>query len=310
MQEERRNIWEAGLKMSADYAASALAAGDYARIVAARTTHLVRDAQTRHGCSPTVTAALGRLLTGAGLMSLQLSGRERTILQINCEGPVRGLIAEAATGGRLRGYPLRPRAELPLNERGKFDVAGIVGRGYLHVTRVYDTGQPYTSAVPLVSGEIGEDLAHFFARSEQLPTVVAVGVLANPAGVVAAGGILAHLMPGANPEIVDALEAAARGLPQVTTLVREGATPEDLVRELAGALDPRVTHVQPLSFHCRCDRSRVAKAIVGLGSDQLKQMARADNDTEATCDFCGKRYYFSPAEVAEILAQSSLAAEE
>jgi molecular chaperone Hsp33 len=296
--------------MSPDYAASALAAGDYARIVAARTTHLVRDAQSRHGCSPTVTAALGRLLTGAALMGLQLGGRERTVLQVNCEGPVRGLIAEAAPGGRIRGYPLRPRAELPLNDRGKFDVSGIVGRGYLHVTRVYDTGLPYTSAVPLASGEIGEDLAHYFARSEQLPTVVAVGVLANPAGVVAAGGILAHLMPGAQPEVVDVLEAAAHDLPQITSLVRDGLTPEDLVRRLAGALSPRITHVQPLSFHCPCDRGRVTKAIVGLGREQLREMAQSDEDTEATCDFCGRRYYFSPAEIAEILALSAQAAEE
>lgn len=296
--------------MSPDYAASALAAGDFARIVAARTTHLVRDAQARHGCSPTVTAALGRLMTGAALMGLQLGGRERTVLQVNCDGPVRGIVAEAAPGGRIRGYPLRPRAELPLNKRGKFDVAGIVGRGYLHVTRVYDTGLPYTSAVPLASGEIGEDLAHYFARSEQVPTVVAVGVMANPAGVVAAGGILAHLMPGAQPGVIDALEDSARRLPQITALVREGLTPEDLVRELAGALAPRITHVQPLSFYCPCDRSRVIKAIVGLGSDQLREMSQSDEDAEATCDFCGKRYYFSPAEIGEILTQSARAAHD
>lgn len=293
--------------MSADYCASALAAGDYARIVAARSTNLVREAQSRHGCSPTVTAALGRLMTGAALMGVALTGRERTVLQINCTGPVRGLIAEASPGGRIRGYPLRPRAELPLNHRGKFDVAGIVGKGYLHVTRVYETGLPYTSAVPLVSGEIGEDLTHYFARSEQVPSVVAVGVLANPAGVIAAGGLLAHLMPGAQPDVIDALESAARELPQMTTLVRDGLTPEDMVRRLAERLGVRVTHAQPITFACPCDRSRVIKAIVGLGMEQLRQMAASDDDTEATCDFCGQRYYFSPAEIGEILAQAKQA---
>ncbi|MBV8597087.1 MAG: Hsp33 family molecular chaperone HslO, partial [Candidatus Eremiobacteraeota bacterium] len=134
--------------MPSDYAAAALAAGDSVRIVAARTTSVVASAQQRHGCSPTVTAALGRLLTGAALMGSFLKGRERITLQVNGTGPVRGIVAEASAGGRVRGYPLRPRAELPLNPAGKFDVGGVIGEGYLHVTRSFDTGQPYTSAVP------------------------------------------------------------------------------------------------------------------------------------------------------------------
>jgi len=295
--------------MAPDYAASALAAGDYARIVAARTTLLVRDAQARHGCSPTVTAALGRLLTGAALLGVNLRGRERLTLQINCDGPVRGLIGEAATGGRVRGFPARPRAELPLNNRGKFDVGGVVGSGFLHVTRIFETGLPYTSAVPLKTGEIGEDIAYYFARSEQVPSVVALGVLANPAGVVAAGGVLAQLMPGADEWVVDALERGANQLGQVTSHLRDGRTPEDMIRHVAGALEPRVTHVQPLSFACSCDRGRVAKAIIGLGFQQLKEMAEADDDTEATCDFCGKRYYFSPAEIGDILDRATRAGE-
>jgi len=296
--------------MTPDYAASAIAAGNCARIVAARTTNLVREAQARHGCSPTVTAALGRLLTGAALVGVALNGRERVSMQINCDGPVRGLTAEAFAGGRVRGYPGRARVELPLTARGKFDVRGIVGSGFLHVTRIYETGLPYTSAVPLASGEIGEDLAYYFAKSEQVPTVLAVGVLANPAGVIAAGGILAQLMPGAGPDVIDALEIGARRMEHVTTLVRRGDRPEDLVRELAGPLSPRVTHAMPLSFACPCERSRVVKAIVGLGLDQLNEMAAADDDTEATCDFCGKRYYFSPDEIGEILAQASASANE
>jgi len=296
--------------MTPDYAASAIAAGNYARIVAARTTNLVREAQERHGCSPTVAAALGRLLTGAALVGVGLTGRERVVMQINSDGPVRGLTAEAYAGGRVRGYPGRARAELPLNAGGKFDVSGIVGRGFLHVTRIYETGLPYTSAVPLASGEIGEDLAYYFAKSEQVPTVVAVGVLANPAGVIAAGGVLAQLMPGAEPDVIDALEAGAHSMEHVTGLVRRGQTPEELVRAMAGRLSPRITHALPLSFACPCDRSRVAKAIVGLGLDQLSEMACGEDDTEATCDFCGKRYYFSPREIGEILEHAAGAAED
>ena len=287
--------------MSRDYAVIATAAGETVKIIAARTTGLVREAQGRHGASPTVTAALGRLLTGAALIGVSLRGRERVTLQVNGTGPVRFLVADAMPGGRVRGYPGRARAEVPLNALGKFDVGGVVGRGSLHVTRIYDTGLPYTSAVPLQTGEIGDDLAYFFANSEQVPSVVAVGVLANPQGVLAAGGILAQLLPGADAATIERLETAARSLPQVSTLVRAGTTPEEMVHYVAQGLEPHVGLVQPLAFACPCDRQRVIKAIVTLGADQLAEMAGADEDTEATCDFCGQRYYFSPDEIAEIL---------
>ncbi len=300
MQERHDGICEAHA-VHADYAASAMAAGETVRVVAARTTALVRDAQARHDCSPTVTAALGRLLTGAALIGSSAGAHERVSLQVNGDGPVHGLVAEVRPGGRVRGYPARPRADVPLSAAGKFDVGALVGRGFLNVTRIYETGQPYTSSVPLQTGEIGEDLAYFFARSEQIPSVVAVGVLANPEGVLAAGGILAQLLPGAQPGVIDVLEGAARRLPHVSGLVRRGLTPEQLVAELAGELHPRITHVQPLAFACRCDRELVTRVIVGLGRHELGAIARADDDTEVRCDFCGQRYYFSPAEIREIL---------
>lgn len=291
--------------MLSDYAVSALAAGDSVRILAARTTGLVREAQMRHGCSPTVTAALGRLLTGAALMGHALNGRERITLQITSDGPVRGLVAEAAAGGRVRGFPLRPAVDRPLNDRGKFDVAGVVGSGFLHVTHTFDTGQPYTSAVPLATGEIGEDLAAYFAASEQIPTVVAVGVLANPNGVMAAGGVIAQLLPGADDTVIDVLERGARAMPHVSALVRDGRTPEDLVAQLGGPLEPRLAGRHPLAFACHCSADRVAKAIIGLGHEALEDMAASQNDTEATCDFCGKRYYFPPQAIREILESAS-----
>lgn len=295
--------------MPSDYSAAALAAGDSVRIVAARTTSVVASAQRRHGCSPTVTAALGRLLTGAALMGSFLKGRERITLQVNGSGPVRGIVAEVSAGGRVRGYPLRPRAELPLNAAGKFDVGGVIGAGYLHVTRSFDTGQPYTSAVPLASGEIGDDLAHYFAHSEQVPSVVGVGVLANPEGVIAAGGFLAHLLPGADESTIGILEENVRALPHVSTLVRERLSPEQIVERVAGALGSRVTHVGPVAFACTCTRERVTRVLVGLGENELDQMACADDDTEVTCDYCGQRYYFSPQEIGELRRGASGAAE-
>jgi molecular chaperone Hsp33 len=266
---------------------------------------MVSHAQERHCCSPTVTAALGRLLTGAALMGTFLKGRERITLQINGTGPVRALVADVTAGGRVRGYPQRPRAELPLNVSGKFDVSGIIGHGFLHVTRAFDTGLPYTSAVPLATGEIGEDLAQYFAYSEQVPSVVGVGVLANPQGVIAAGGFLAHLLPGADETTVSQLEHNVRALPHVSSLIREGVSPEAIVQRVAGRLGARVTHVAPVSFACSCNRERVTKVLVGLGPVELDQMANADNETEVTCDFCGQRYYFSPQEIWELRAGAS-----
>ena len=159
--------------------------------------------------------------------------------------------------------------------------------------------------MPLASGEIGDDLAAFFAKSEQIPTVVAVGVLANPHGVMAAGGVTAQLLPGANESTIDSLESGARSMPHVSSLVRDGSTPEELVSCLAGSLAPRITGRHPLIFACQCSADRVVKAIVGLGRDALAEMADSQNDTEATCDFCGKRYYFSPTAIREILESAS-----
>lgn len=307
MQEPRDPHCEARV-VNSDYAASALAAGDTVRVVAARTTALVSEAQARHGCSPTVTAALGRLLTGAALIGSSSSGHERITLQVDADGPVRGLVAEVRPGGRVRGYPGRPGADVPLSAAGKFDVGTVVGRGFLNVTRIYETGQPYTSAVPLQTGEIGDDLAYFFAHSEQIPSVVAVGVLANPQGVLAAGGILAQLLPGADLDVTAALKKAAGTLPHVSGLVRRGLTPEQLVNEFAGGLNPRVTHLQPLEFACRCNRERVTKVVVGLGRAELSAIARAREDTEVRCDFCAQRYCFTAAEIQEILESAGEAA--
>jgi molecular chaperone Hsp33 len=290
--------------MSADYSAAALAAGDSVRIVAARTTSLVAEAQQRHDCSPTVTAALGRLLTGAALMGTFLKGRERITLQVAGTGPVRGLVADVLTGGRVRGYPLRPRAEVPLNARGKFDVGAVVGTGSLHVTRTFDTGLPYTSAVPLVSGEIGDDLTQYFAHSEQVPSVVAVGVLANPHGVIAAGGFIAHVLPGAREETIGDLEATIAQLPHPSAMIREGLTPEEVVTRVGAGLAPRVSHVAPISFSCTCSRERVTRVLIGLGPHELGQLANSHNETEVTCDYCGQRYYFAPDEIRDLLASA------
>ena len=188
-------------------------AGSGASIFAAVTTDLVAEVQRRHDLSPTATAAVGRLVTGAVLFGAGLAGRERISLQISGDGPIGTVAADAwLLGDRTvgaRGYARNGRAELPIDARGKFDVAGVIGDGLLQVTKSYEVGQPYVGVVPLQSGEIAEDLAAYLAKSEQIPSVVALGVLANPNGVVAAGGVLAQVLPGAGDAAIALLEARA-----------------------------------------------------------------------------------------------------
>lgn len=270
-------------------------------IVAAITTDLVREAQRRHTLSPTATAAVGRLTTGAALLAAGLKGKERLSLQIAGDGPLRGVVADAwlidAERVGARGYAKNPQADLPLNERGKFDVAGAVGSGSLQVTKSFEVGQPYAGVVPLHSGEIAEDIASYLVNSEQIPSVVALGVLADPNGVKAAGGVIAQLLPGADEKAVAALEQRALAMPPVTKLINEGADAHALLHALAGPVELRAHRTMSVHFSCRCTREKVEAALLGLGADELAKMAREQTETEATCEFCKKMYVFTQDEV-------------
>lgn len=270
-------------------------------IVAGITTDLVREAQRRHGLSPTATAAVGRLTTGAALLGSTLKGRERVSLQISGDGPLRSIVAdtwlidEERIGAR--GYAKVPDADLPLNARGKFDVAGAVGSGSMQVTKSYEVGQPYVGVVPLYSGEIAEDIAAYLVNSEQIPSIVALGVLADPSGVKAAGGLIAQVLPGADERAVTALEERALAMPPITKLINEGADAHALLHALAGAVELRSHRTIDVQFSCRCTRDKVEAALLGLGADELHKMANERSETEATCEFCKKMYVFTSDEV-------------
>jgi molecular chaperone Hsp33 len=279
--------------------------------VAGITTDLVREAQERHGLAPTASAAVGRLITGAALLGASLKGRERLTLQIAGDGPIGKIVADAWSGGpeiiAARAYARHPAADLPLNARGKFDVAGVVGSGQLQVTKSYDIGQPYNGIVPLETGEIGDDIASYLLNSQQIPSVVALGVLANPGGIAHAGGIIAQLMPGADEATIGALEAAAAAMPPVTTQIANGADPEALIRAIAGTLPVKIFRVFTPAFSCQCTREKVETALMGLGRDELEKIAREQPQTEATCDFCRTRYVLSAGEVGDLAARLDIA---
>lgn len=244
-------------------------------------------------------------MTGAALLGASLKGRERISLQIAGDGPLRGIVADVMTlrNGRVgvRGYAKNADVELPLNANGKFDVRGAVGEGSLQVTKSYEVGQPYVGIVPLVSGEIGDDLASYLLNSQQIPSVVALGVLANRHGIVAAGGIIGQVLPGADEAAIADLEKRASTMSPITAQIAAGADAAALLQELAGGTTLKESRHALVEFACRCTRERVEVALLGLGRDELLKMASDRPETEATCEFCKQVYVLSSAEMSDLV---------
>ncbi len=286
---------------------TASAASGTVSLVAGITTRVVRETQQRHRLAPTASAAVGRLITGAGLLGASLGSRERLTLQIKGDGPIGSIVADSWNAGAgsvaARAYARCPQADLPLNRRGKFDVAGVIGKGQLQVTKSYELGQPYNGIVPLETGEIGDDIAAYLATSQQIPSVVALGVLANPDGIVAAGGIIAQLMPGADDATIATLEHNARTMPPVTQQIVEGADGEGLLAAVTRSLELNVFSDFTIEFDCRCTREKVESALLGLGRDELSKIASEQPHTEATCEFCKRQYVLSASEVTALVSR-------
>lgn len=292
----------------------ATAAGGYVRCMSAVTTRLVSEAARRHGTSPTVTAALGRTLTGALLLGSGLKEFDRLTVQITCDGPVGGITAEANARGEVRGYVRNPEADAPLNGDGKFDVRAVVGAGMLYVTNEsgYDIGlyrDPYRGSVPLVSGEIGEDFAYYLAKSEQIPSAVLLGVLMRARAdgehyVKAAGGVIVQVMPGADERTVAAVEEAVGRAPHLTTLVRAGAGAEDLLKAALGGVPFDVLAESAPGFACTCSHERAVSLISSIDRGELESILREDKGAAMTCHFCNETYRLDEAALEGILAGS------
>lgn len=268
-------------------------------------TDIAAEAEAIHKTSATVTAALGRLLTAASLMGFQLKGKEHSItLRLKGDGPAGAVIAVADSDGNARGYVENPIVEIPLNSRGKLDVAGAVGReGHLFVMKDIGLREPYIGQTPIVSGEIAEDITHYYAVSEQTPTICALGVLVNPdLTVQKAGGFLVHLLPGAPEENIEHLERTLETLEPVTKLLSEGKSPDDIAEMVLAGLSPQIAGRYPVAYRCNCSRSRVEKALISLGREELLKMAEEDPVTEVDCHFCSKKYRFNPAELRNLVS--------
>ena len=278
------------------------------RCMAAVTTNLVAEAAQRHDLWPTVAAALGRTLTGALLLGSSLKEFDRLTLQIVSNGPIGGITAEANARGQVRGYVRNPEADAPFNEQGKFNVSAVIGQGMFYVTYEsgYDVGlyrDPYRSSVPLVSGEIAEDLAYYLTKSEQIPSAVMLGVHLQPdvPYVSAAGGLLIQMMPGADEKTISTIEAAVNQMPQATMLIRDGARPVDLLRAALGDIEFELLDEKPVSFACPCSYERARSMISSIDRAELESMLREDKGAVLTCHFCNETYRLDEAELMKVI---------
>lgn len=271
------------------------------RAVAAETTLLVEECRHRQQTDPTATVALGRVATAAALMGGLLKGEQRLALIVEGSGPLKRLQAETDAYGRVRATLKEPVANLPPRD-GRFDVAGAVGRaGFLHVVKDLGLKEPYRGMVQLATSEIGEDLATYFATSEQTPSTVALGVeLDRQAGVAAAGGFLLQLLPGGDPALVEQLEDRLAHLPPTTTLLRQGVGPATILERLLEGIPTTHLGQIPLTFACSCTREQVSGVLKLLGPAELDEILAEQGEATVTCDFCKEPYHFDRAELEVI----------
>ena len=263
---------------------------------------LVYTAQQLHGLSKTACAALGRLLTGASLMGAMLkeAGASLTV-KVEGGGPLGSLLALADSKGNVRGYVDHPAVELPLRPDGKLDVGGAVGKeGRLAVIRDFGTGEPYAGQVELASGEIAEDLTNYYAVSQQIPTVCALGVLVGKEDGLAmlAGGMLIQALPGADEAALSRLEANIVQLESVTTMLAQNRSPEDMCRAALEGFQVEVLDTFPVHYVCNCSKERFAQALLTLQPQELREMPLdQEGRMETVCQYCSRKYYFSREEL-------------
>lgn len=290
------------------------AADDTVRVVAAVATKTVEEVVSRHGLSPTATAALGRTLIGAALLGATQKDFDRLTIKLESDGPIGGIVAEARPNGALRGYVKNALADLPANGNGKFDVGGAVGAGTFFVIREsgFELGlhnAPYVGSVPIQTGEIGDDLAFYLAKSEQIPSAVLLGVLLKNTEpfVAAAGGVLVQMLPGANEHIITMIEDTIAHAPHLTSVIGDGAGPEELAALVLGEIEFKNLGEREIGFECTCSQERAITMVEALGRDDVHSMLDDDKGAAMTCGFCGADYKVSEAELAAILERISRA---
>lgn len=266
---------------------------------------IVERAREIHKTLPVATAALGRTLMAASMMGQQIKEKDGSVtLRINGGGPLGSILAVSDSDGNVRGYVQNGQVELPLKGPAKLDVGTAVGtNGSLTVIKDLKLKEPYVGTIPLVSGEIAEDVTSYFVQSEQIPTACALGVLLNQdQSVRAAGGYLIQLLPGAPDHIVDQIERSIEAVGHVTSVLDAGASAAQLLEMLFVGMNLRLLETTDIRYRCYCTRNRVASTLISLGRDELEQIVRDDETVTISCQFCDTVYRFTPQDVRELLA--------
>ena len=290
-----------------DYLVKALAFDGNIRAYAVNTTEMISEAQRRQGTLPTASAALGRAMTASTMMASMLKGESNKItVKIEGGGPLGAIIVDANVKGETRGYVSNPLVHFDLNAKGKLDVARAVGtNGQLSVVKDLGMRENFTGQVPLVSGELGEDFTYYFVSSEQIPSAVAVGVLVNPDNtILASGGFIIQVMPGAQDEMITFIEKRLNHLDPVSKMIEAGNTPEQLLYNVLGEENVKILSSSPVQFQCTCSRERFADAIVSLGVAEIEAMIEEDGKADATCHFCNEPYHYSKDELESLLNEA------
>ena len=288
----------------ADYIVNAITSNGAIRVVAADTTELCNRAQEIHKMSPTAAAALGRTLTAAAIMGSMLKSADDSLtIQLNGGGPIGKVVAVGDGNANVKGYVGNPLVDLPLNDKGKLDVGGAIGRdGMLGIIRDLGLKEPYVGQVPLVNGEVAEDLTQYYATSEQLPTAVALGVLVDVDYTIkAAGGFILQVLPGAYDEDIDNVERTVQSISSVTEMLSNGKKPEDIVEQLLSDYEIEYFDNVPNNYMYDCSRDRTDRALISLGKDELTKIIEEDGKAEITCHFCDNVYKYSKAELETLL---------
>ncbi len=287
-----------------DYLVRGMTMDGLVKVVAIRSTQMVRRGAQIQGTTPNATAAFGRALTAASMMgNMQKVENGSMTLQIKGDGPLGGMVCVSDAIGNVRGYVYEPKVPLVEKHPGKLDVGATVGRnGTLTVIRDLQMKEPYVGSIELMTGEIGDDVTAYFAQSEQTPTACALGVLVDrDLQVKVAGGYLIQLLPGATEETISAVEEGIRRSGAVTTMLEQGMTPEDILGQVCGDLGVVFMETTEVSYKCYCDRERVTAALVSLGKEELEQIVQEGKTFPVECQFCDTVYQFTPEDIREIL---------
>ena len=287
-----------------DYLVRGMSLDGLVKVVAIRSTQTVRRAAEIHKTTPNATAAFGRALTAASMMgNMQKVDNGSMTLQIKGDGPIGNIVCVSDPIGNVRGYVIEPNVPLVEKFPGKLDVGSTVGvNGTLTVIRDLQMKEPYVGSIPLVSGEIGDDVTAYFAQSEQTPTACALGVLVDrDQSVKVAGGYLIQLLPGATEETIEAVEKGIQRAGAVTAMLEAGLTPEDILGQVCGDLGVVFMETTQIGYKCYCSRERVTAALISLGAKELTEIAEEGKEFPVECQFCDEVYKFTPSDIQEIL---------